>query len=62
MTITEYKKRVRELFENGEPTEAQWNEMTDAVLNASEGEIHIFTEEIDEAVEYDDDDEESHTP
>lgn len=49
MGIDEYKARVKELFTSGQPTQAQWEEMAEAILKASE-DGHPPMTEIDKAV------------
>ena len=39
MTITEYKQKVIDLFKSGKATQAQWEEMAESVLSASENEV-----------------------
>ena len=47
MTIVEYKKKVIELFRDGNPSIEQWEQMSQCVLHASEGE-YTCTDDIDE--------------
>jgi hypothetical protein len=37
MDIKEYQQKVRAFIEKGDITEEQWKEITNAILNASEG-------------------------
>lgn len=50
MTITEYKRRVIELFKSGRATEEQWQEMANAVMCASE-DYYEAVPEIDATVQ-----------
>ncbi len=51
MDISEYKRRVIELFKSGNATEEMWQEMAMLVLYASEDEDSSYrTEAIDKAI------------
>ena len=51
MDTRDYKRRVVNLFCNGQPTLAQWEEMAAAVLFASEGcDTDLHPTEIDKSI------------
>ena len=51
MTTREFQDAVRRLFESGEATDEQWDELTMAVINRSEGYDDVRS--IDAWVEHD---------
>lgn len=50
MDVDEYRQKVINLFNSGTATEAQWEEMSHAVLYASEDNSDEATPEIDKTI------------